>query len=263
MEKSAENTAGERELISRLAGMLKKCKSILFITGAGISADSGLPTYRGIGGLYDGQLTEDGITVETALSAETLIRRPALAWKYIAMIEGRCRTAGFNRGHEVIAEMEKCFERIWVLTQNIDGFHQAAGSRNVIDIHGSVHELSCMDCGRRWKVKDYSGIEDFPPLCGGCRGTVRPEVVFFGEMLPEEKLSALERELRTGFDAYFSVGTSSVFPYIRQPMLAGRHLGRLTVEINPGLTDISGCVDIRLPMRAAVALDGLWRAYRA
>lgn len=253
---------GNRELILKLAGMLKKCRSILFITGAGISADSGLPTYRGIGGLYDGQLTEDGITVEDALSVGTLMTRPQLAWKYIARIESCCRTAGFNRGHEVIAEMENCFERICVLTQNIDGFHRAAGSRNVIDIHGNVHELSCMSCGRKWEVEDYSGIADFPPLCPECSGIARPEVVFFGEMLPERKLAALERELLLGFDAYFSVGTSSVFPYISRPVLIGRHLGRLTVEINPGVTGISDCVDVRLPMRAAEALDELWSVYR-
>jgi len=113
--------------ISKIAKLLKNCKSILFITGAGISADSGLPTYRGIGGLYNDKLTEDGIPVEMALAGETFEKRPQVTWKYLSQIEKNCRNATFNRGHEVIAEMEKCFERVWVLTQNIDGFHHAAG----------------------------------------------------------------------------------------------------------------------------------------
>ena len=244
-----------------VAALLKKSKSVLFITGAGISADSGLPTYRGIGGLYNDRLTEDGISVETALAGETLRHKPQVTWKYLSEIEKNCRNARFNRGHEVIAEMEQVFERVWVLTQNIDGFHYAAGSRNVIDIHGNMHKLICTGCGRKEEVQDYSGFE-IPPKCPDCAGAVRPEVVFFGEMLPEDKLLVLERELMRGFDIYFSVGTSSVFPYIRQPMLLARHLGRPTVEINPEDTEISDAVDMRLRMRAAEALDAIWRGYK-
>ena len=245
--------------IAQIAKLLKNCKSILFITGAGISADSGLPTYRGIGGLYNDKLTEDGISVETALAGETLRKRPEITWKYLAQIEENCRNAKFNRGHEVIAEMEKHFERVWVLTQNIDGFHHAAGSRNVIDIHGNMHRLACMSCKWQGIVKDYSEI-DISPRCPDCAAIVRPEVVLFGEMLPEDKLAVLDRELRRGFDIYFSIGTSSVFPYIQQPMAAAKHLGRTTVEINPDDTEISDLVDIKLRMRAAEALDAIWKA---
>lgn len=247
-------------VITRIAKLLKKSKNILFITGAGISADSGLPTYRGIGGLYNDKVTEDGIPVEMALAGETLKNRPQVTWKYLLQIEKNCRNARFNRGHEVIAEMEKHFERVWVLTQNIDGFHYAAGSRNIIDIHGNMHKLACMSCGWRGAVKDYSLI-DIPPRCPDCAGIARPEVVFFGEMLPIDKLAVLERELTRGFDIYFSTGTSSVFPYIRQPIVAAKHLGRPTVEINPEDTEISGLVDIKLRMRAAEALDKIWKEY--
>jgi NAD-dependent deacetylase len=244
--------------ITEISKLLKNCRSILFITGAGISADSGLPTYRGIGGLYNDKLTEDGIPVEMALAGETLRTHPEVTWKYLLQIEKNCRNAKFNRGHEVIAEMEKRFERVWVLTQNIDGFHHAAGSRNVIDIHGNMHKLACMSCGWRGAVEDYSLI-DIPPRCPDCFGIARPEVVFFGEMLPIDKLAVLERELTRGFDIYFSIGTSSVFPYIMQPIIAAKHLNRPTIEINPEDTEISGLVDIKLRMRAAEALDKIWK----
>lgn len=250
-------TAGGK-VIDRIVRILKDCKSILFITGAGISADSGLPTYRGIGGLYNDKLTEDGIPVETALAGETLKKQPAVTWKYLSQIEKNCRNARFNRGHEVIVEMEKHFERVWVLTQNIDGFHYAAGSGNVIDIHGDMHKLACMSCGWRSRVKDYSKIE-IPPKCPECSGIARPEVVFFGEMLPQDKLAVLRRELMRGFDVYFSIGTSSVFPYIQQPIVVANHLGRPTVEINPEDTEISSLADIKLRMPAAEALDAIWQ----
>ncbi|MDD5725043.1 MAG: NAD-dependent deacylase [Candidatus Omnitrophica bacterium] len=244
--------------ISRIAGLLKDCRSVLFITGAGISADSGLPTYRGIGGLYNDKMTEDGMPVETALSGEMLRSQPKITWKYLLEIEKNCRKARFNRAHEVIAQMEDEFERVWVFTQNIDGFHRAAGSRKVIDIHGDMHKLVCMKCGWRKETASYRWMK-IPPKCPKCGSLVRPEVVLFGEMLPEDKLTILERQLIQGFDIYFSVGTSSVFSYISQPMLAAKHLGKPTIEINPEETGISGIVDIRLRMSAAEAMDAIWK----
>jgi NAD-dependent deacetylase len=253
--------ACEQEVkIARIVALLKKSQNILFITGAGISADSGLPTYRGIGGLYNDKVTEEGMSIETALAGETLEARPEITWKYLSQIEKNCRSARYNRGHTVIAETEKRFERVWVLTQNIDGFHRAAGSRNVIDIHGDMHRLLCTRCGWRACIKDFSEIK-IPPQCPQCKAIARPEVVFFGEMLPEEKLALLYRELRRGFDIYFSVGTTSVFPYIQQPILYAKSSGCPTIEINPADTEVSHMVDIKLGMGAAEALDAIWRGY--
>ncbi len=244
----------------QVAKLLKQSKSILFITGAGISADSGLPTYRGIGGLYNDKTTDEGIPIEEALSGEMLTASPAVTWKHLSQIEKNCRNARFNRGHEVIAEMERRFERVWVLTQNIDGFHSAAGSRNVIEIHGNMHKLSCMKCSWRTKVKDYSQLT-IPPICPKCGFTVRPEVVLFGEMLPANECQFLSDELTKGFDIYFSVGTTSVFPYIQQPIIDAKYSKRPTVEINPAETEISHLVDIKINSGAAGAMDWIWREF--
>ena len=146
----------EKEKIAKIVDLLKRSSSVLFITGAGISADSGLPTYRGKGGIYNNETTEEGIPVESVMAAEMLERRPETTWKYLAKLEERCRGATFNRAHQVIAEMEKHFKRLWVLTQNIDGFHYAAGSRNVIDIHGNIHSLRCMHCRLKTRIEDFS-----------------------------------------------------------------------------------------------------------
>jgi NAD-dependent deacetylase len=248
----------ESDKVKDVAELLRKCKSILFITGAGISADSGLPTYRGLGGLYNGDETEDGIPIEMALAGETLRKKPDVTWKYLSRIEKKCRGAKHNRAHEIIAEMERRFERVWVLTQNIDGFHHAAGSKNVIDIHGDMHDIRCETCGWKTQVESYDSLS-IPPRCPKCDSIARPDVVFFGEWLQSHKVELMEREVGHPFDIYFSIGTTSVFPYIKHPMAFGSHLQRPTVEINPDKTEISGWVDIKIPMGAAAALEVLWQ----
>lgn len=244
-----------------VVAILKEAESVFFVTGAGVSADSGLPTYRGIGGLYEAKATEEGFPIEMALAGEMLKSRPEVTWKYLAQIEGCLRHAAHNRAHEIMAEMEKVFGRVWILTQNIDGFHRAAGSKNVIDIHGDIHRIFCVHCGWRSVIKDFSEIT-IPPLCPTCGRIVRPDVVFFGEMLAEEKLAALFNELRHGFDIYFSIGTTSVFPYIQQPIVDAKARRKPTVEINPGTTAVSDIVDIKLMCGAAAALEEIWERFR-
>jgi NAD-dependent deacetylase len=242
-------------LIRAAADLIREARNILAITGAGISADSGLPTYRGVSGLYNGRLTEDGIAIEQALSAEVFRTRPEITWKYMRQIESGARGKTFNRGHEVLAWLEQTKPRVWVLTQNIDGLHLAAGSRNVIEIHGTMRRVRCVQCQRVEPVEDYSQL-NFPPHCGECGGLQRPDVVLFDEFLPSDALGTLDRELRRGFDLYLSIGTSSTFPYILQPILQARTLGLPTIEINPAAeTDISRLVSIHLPLGAAEALS--------
>lgn len=245
-------------VLDRVSQAFARARSVLFITGAGISADSGLPTYRGIGGLYEAATTEEGFAIEEALSGDMLRDRPEVCWKYIHQIEQACRGATWNRAHEVLAMMEARYERTWVLTQNVDAFHRRAGSNNVIEIHGDVHRLTCTRCQFRDHVEDYAGLA-IPPRCPDCGAIVRPEVVLFGEMLPGTAVAALERELRRGFDLVVSIGTTSVFPYIAAPVALARRAGHDTVEINPGTTDVSHVVEHRMRSRAVVALDAIWR----
>jgi NAD-dependent deacetylase len=247
--------------VAAAAGILARARSILFVTGAGISADSGLPTYRGVGGLYEADATEEGLPIEVLLSGETLARRPEWTWKYLGAIERACRGARPNRAHEAIAALERERPRVVVLTQNVDGLHRAAGSTNVIEIHGDVHELRCTRCPWGDRVCDYSAIE-LPPRCPRCSGLVRPAVVLFGEMLPREAVDRLEAELRRGFDAVVSIGTTSVFPYVAAPVHLARSWGAGTVEVNPGETEVSAAVDVRLRCGAADAMESLVAALR-
>ena len=244
---------------SEIADLIHKSNRILFITGAGISADSGLPTYRGIGGLYDDAHTEEGIPIEVALSGEMLRQRPELTWKYLLQVERACRGAGFNLAHKLIAQIEQLKPQSWVLTQNIDGFHRAAGSRQLIEIHGKVGELLCGKCHYRQESNDYSHIETVP-LCPRCHSVMRPNVVLFGEMLPDEAVSVLHREMVRGFDLVFTIGTTSVFPYISQPVFEARRWNAKVIEINPGITEVSSFVHYKLPMRAVEAMENIWQA---
>lgn len=248
--------------IDAVVRVLARKPSVLFITGAGVSADSGMPTYRGIGGLYDVDETEEGLPIEEIMTAEMLAARPELTWKYLAQIAHSATGAEFNRAHEVIAAIEQQFPRVWTLTQNVDGLHSAAGSQNVIEIHGNMRRLNCTSCSYRQRVHDATDIFEIPPRCPACAAVLRPDVVLFGEMLPEFALEQLRREFHTGFGMVISVGTSSLFPYIQEPVIAARKLGLPTVEINPGETLISGHVDYRIPLGAADALHEIWERFQ-
>lgn len=246
-------------LDDRAVAALRSARSVLVITGAGMSADSGLPTYRGIGGLYEGAATDDGMPIELALSGVMLRHDPSITWKHIARIEEACRGAGPNEGHRVLARWERRFPRFWILTQNVDGLHQAAGSQNVIPIHGDVHRLHCTVCADAFEVPDYAGMA-IPPTCRVCGGLVRPAVVLFGEMLGPANVSRLERELRGGFDLVISIGTTSAFPYIAGPVEDAARRGVPTIEINPGTTEVSRLVAHRFETGASAALVVLDRA---
>jgi NAD-dependent deacetylase len=241
--------------LDAVAELCRAARRILFVTGAGISADSGLPTYRGIGGLYNGNATDEGHAIEEALSGEMLALRPAITWKYLAQIEATCRGARPNAAHAAIAWFAGR-AAVTVLTQNIDGLHRAAGTRDPIEIHGTLHKLRCTGCAWRAEVDDYAALS-IPPACPDCGGLVRPEVVLFGEALPSAAVARLIRALEQGFDLVFSIGTTSVFPYIAAPVVEALRSGVPTVEINPGESNVSHYVDYRLRLGAAAALAGI------
>lgn len=246
-----------RDSLEAAAAVLRGARRVLAITGAGISADSGLPTYRGVGGLYEDAATEDAMPIEEALSGAVFQRDPALTWKHIFRIESACRGAGPNAGHRALALLQERFESLYVITQNVDGFHRRAGSDPVVEMHGNIDELYCTVCGRREAVADFSHIDTLPPHCSECGGVVRPNVVLFGEALPPAALAGYERALADAPDAVLSIGTTAVFPYIAGPVFDAAQRGAATLEINPGDSEVSGIVDIRVRERAADALPAL------
>lgn len=243
-------------ILDAVAARLARSRRVLFITGAGISADSGLPTYRGVGGLYNGDLTEDGLPIEAVLSGEMLAMRPEITWKYLAQIERTCRGAQPNAAHRAIAALEDMLGQVLVFTQNVDGLHRAAGSRRLIEVHGNLHELRCTACTFGETVADLAG-RLLPPACPVCGGLLRPNVVLFGEALPAAAIDSLLGELDAGMDMVFSIGTSGAFPYIAEPVVWAAQAGIPTVEINPQATRLTPYVRHHVQLGAADAMSAL------
>ncbi|RJG13948.1 NAD-dependent deacylase [Pseudomonas cavernicola] len=244
--------------VQRVAQALQSAERILIISGAGLSADSGLPTYRGLGGLYNGT-TEEGLPIEAALSGPMLQRDPALCWKYLAELGKACLGAKPNAGHYAIAELQRRKSGCWVLTQNIDGYHRAAGSPagRLIEIHGELAPLFCQSCGAESPDLAQHLQRPLPPKCVQCGGILRPPVVLFEEMLPEKAIDTLYAELRKGFDVVLAVGTTASFPYIVEPVMRTRQAGGFIAEINPMNSDLSRVVDVHLRGRALDVLPEL------
>ncbi len=235
-----------------IARELCSARRVLFVTGAGISADSGLPTYRGVGGLYNDGETEDGLSIEDALSGACFARRPEITWKYLAQIQHNCRGVQPNAAHRAIAELERQHPVV-VLTQNIDGLHSRAGSTQVIEMHGTLGERYCPHCRQPADADSH----EMPPRCSACGRIVRPGVVLFGESLPEAALARWYDEQRHGFDMVFVIGTTAVFPYIAEPVLSAVSRRIPTVEINPQATGLSRLVRYRVAAGAAEAMTAI------
>ncbi len=247
------------ELDTRLdvaAALLREARSALFITGAGVSAESGLPTYRGPAGLYTGRHPEEGVPIEVVMSGEYFAAHPEVTWKYLHQVSEARLHAEPNAAHRAIAELQARIPRLVVLTQNVDGLHHAAGSRQIIDIHGDAHVIRCTGCEARRRVSSYEGLGPLP-RCGECGAVLRPDVILFGEMLPLKKVLRLEAELAAGFDVVFSVGTTSLFPYIAGPVVEAARGGVPTVEVNPERTEVTPVVSVHLPLPAVPAFEGL------
>lgn len=228
--------------------ILNKSKRIMFVTGAGISVDSGLPTYRGVSGLYECEKTEDGCSIEDAISGQMFLNRPDITWKYLRQIEENCRGAEPNHAHYSIARLQE-HKQITVFTQNIDGFHFRAGSTDVINIHGDLYDIKCTECAVNFRVSSYSEL-DVLPKCEKCGAVLRPVVTLFGEMLDSEKLDRALNHVHN-YDLIVSIGTSAVFQYVQYPFLRARQLGITTIEVNPDYSQISRIVDFHVKVGAS------------
>ncbi|MHC4956831.1 MAG: SIR2 family NAD-dependent protein deacylase [Planctomycetota bacterium] len=242
------------ELPNELVEALAAVKSAGVITGAGISVESGIRTYRGEGGLYDDP--EEGDRTVEALTGSTLEVDPDRTWQAVVKLARAAQGAQPNAAHDALVRMEQALDRFALLTQNVDGLHDLAGSRNVIYIHGNVFDTRCMACPAtgRLEREDLIGLER-APRCSECGGVMRPNAVLFGEMLPQRELDRLRREFYdTVPDVVIAVGTSAMFQYIIEPVLHARRLGRLTIEINPEQGPLSNFVDHYLPGPAGTYL---------
>ena len=226
-----------------ISDRLVKSQKIVFVTGAGISQESGIPTFRGKDGLWR---KYDPMKLATI---DAFYEDPKLVWEWYEERRSNILNAKPNAGHVTIAELEK-YRKVSVLTQNIDGLHQRAGSKNVYELHGSIITIKCTVCD--FKDKITSSFSTLPPMCK-CGNMLRPDVVWFGEALPQDTWESAIEEAST-CDTMIIVGTSlAVSPANLLPVYAKQN-GATMIEVNIEKTQMSSQMDMSLQEPAAKAL---------
>jgi NAD-dependent deacetylase len=230
-------------------------RSVAVLTGAGISAESGVPTFRGEGGLWHNYRAED-------LATPSAFRNnPQLVWEWYDWRRGLISACQPNAAHRTLAEMERQFDKFVLITQNVDGLHQLAGSQHLIELHGNIWTMRCtMGCRSPWEERVVP-LPELPPHCPACGALARPDVVWFGESLPSEALDGAYATAQS-CQMMLVIGTSAlVQPAASLPVMAIQS-GAYVVEINPRPTQISDAVDESIRKPAAVALPDWWRTWR-
>lgn len=224
----------EIEVSDRLKSLLTKGTRVVVLTGAGISAESGVPTFRGEEGLWKKFRPEELATFDAFMA------NPELVWEWYEYRRKIVEEIKPNPGHLALVDFQNHFDQFDLITQNVDGLHHEAGSRNVVELHGNIRKNKCIQCGKKYESLEET-IEGTPPECP-CGGKIRPDVVWFGEMLPQDAIRhAFEVSERC--DLFFSVGTSAVVhPAASLPSIAKRS-GAFVAEVNVSPTEISHLVD--------------------
>lgn len=232
-----------------LIARLHSAQRIAVLTGAGISAESGVPTFReaqtGLWARYEPQ---------QLATPEAFRRDPRLVWEWYAWRQDLVRQAQPNAGHSALVELERRVNHFALITQNVDGLHHRAGSQQVLELHGNLFRAKCFDEDR--PVAAWEDSSEQPPRCPHCGGQLRPDVVWFGEMLPAETLRAAEQAAASA-EVFFSIGTSAVvYPAAELPLMALR-TGAVVVEINPQPTPLTPHATFSLHGAAGEVLPAL------
>ncbi len=244
--------------VEAAARLLARARRLVVFTGAGVSRESGIATFRdpeeGMWTRYD--------PMEMA-TLEGYVRDPEYVWAWYEHRFGAVAAAEPNPGHEAIAELERLIPDVVVVTQNIDGLHQRAGSTDVIELHGTMHRFACLY--RRhggFTLEDFADQADRPPRCPECGELIRPDVVWFGEALPEDQLRRAQA-LSAACDAMLVVGTSGVvFPAAALPLQA-LEAGAVVVDVNPEPSALSSRATVFLKGRGGELLPRLVDEIRA
>jgi NAD-dependent deacetylase len=227
----------KRDAFSNAVSLVQRSKNVAVLTGAGISAESGVPTFRGHGGLWEGRRPEDVAT------PEAFHRDPRDVWNFYRWRIKNLDGVQPNPGHYALAEWETRVDNFWLITQNIDGLHTAAGSKNVIEIHGTIREARCSECDHRMDMK--KAIEFDVPECERCHALMRPAVVWFGEMLPPAALAAAQHAIEH-CNLMLVAGTSGVVQPAASFAVWAKQTGAAVIEVNLEDTPLSPIADVSL-----------------
>ena len=239
------------DVLDSLARDLKKSRHVVAFTGAGISSESGIPTYRGEGGVWN---TYDP---DRYANIAHFRQNPSYYWNFFKDVRYPVlKKAKPNRAHTALAELEKMGKLKSVITQNIDGLHQEAGSTRVIELHGTTRIIHCVDCSQEYVFDDVFTLleKELPPLCKKCRGILRPAVVFFGESLDPEVLQLAYDEVNS-CDFLLAVGSSLVvYPAADLPVRA-KQAGAMLAIVNIDPTPLDDMADFIIHGQAGRVLS--------
>ena len=228
----------EEKELSEAREILENSSSIVVLSGAGISAESGVPTFRGTDGLWRNFRSENLATPEAFWD------NPTLVWEWYDWRRCAIKDAKPNPGHFALAELESQKRKFTLVTQNIDGLHQMAGSRNILEMHGNLWEIKCTKCGI--VTKDYRvPLEELPPTCPSCGGMGRPNVVWFGELIPMDVIDKTLKAIEDS-DVMLIIGTSGVVEPAASMGLVAKQAGKTVIEINLEHTPNSSLFDITI-----------------
>jgi NAD-dependent deacetylase len=219
----------DKKLVEKIASS----KKVVFFTGAGMSSESGIPTFRGKDGIWN------KLKPEELANFDAFLRNPELVWEWYIHRKQIINESKPNAGHLAIAESQNIFPEVTVVTQNIDNFHKRAGSKIVYELHGNIERNYCIKCS-----KYYNEELDFRkgvPQCS-CGGLIRPDVVWFGEYLPEDQFNASEKAAKN-CDLFFIIGTSAVVYPAASLIFTAKQGGAYLVEVNIEETEISPYVN--------------------
>lgn len=228
---------------------LRSAKRVTVLTGAGVSAESGVPTFRDAQTGFWAKFNPQDLATPRAFR-----RNPQLVWEWYEWRRKLVADAKPNPAHLALAEMEKIFPQFRLITQNVDGLHQQAGSRKVVELHGNITRTKCFDEGT--VIASWPETKDVPPKCPNCGGLLRPDVVWFEEPLPEVEISEA-MEASNNCEVFLSIGTSTlVYPAASLPFEA-LNSGATVVEINPQRTPFTEKAHFVLAGAAGVVLPEL------
>ncbi|MBM4274045.1 MAG: NAD-dependent deacylase [Deltaproteobacteria bacterium] len=239
--------------LADLAQSLRQAQRVVALTGAGVSAESGVPTFRGPGGLWRNHRPEDLAT------PQAFKRDPRLVWEWYDWRRGLIAKVSPNPGHRALADLEHLVPEFTLITQNVDGLHRLAGSRNVLEIHGSIWEVRCTGCGR--VAEDRRVPLPLMPYCEACGALLRPNVVWFGEALDPARLQTAHEALRLA-EIMLVAGTSGVVQPAASFALWAKESGARLVEINPDPTPLTPYCDWVFQGKSGEVLPALLAAMK-
>jgi NAD-dependent deacetylase len=243
-----------REMIDQVAEALVRRRRGVAVTGAGISVDSGIPDFRSPGGLWDRFDPMEYATIEA------FRHDPHKVWQMLEQFDGILREAAPNPGHVALASLEAAGVLDGVVTQNVDNLHQEAGSTRVVEFHGNGSQLVCIACGARCSAEEVDRAS-IPPTCA-CGAVLKPDVILFGEMIPEAALKGA-LELVEGCQVMLVVGTSATVAPCSQIPVAARRQGALLAEFNLCPTELTSGCDVAVFAGASESLPALAQAVSA